>query len=281
MDDDVLSSAARFGLSDALFVSAIAIRRAACDRSILVGLAGPQGSGKTTTAKRLKSRLDAQGLPCAICSLDDFYLTVAERNALSETVHPLLGVRGVPGTHDMALMGSTIEALLHANETSVTSLPVFDKASDDRMPANEWRLHHGRAEVVLLEGWCIGARAMCEDALMPPINRLERDEDPNGHWRRWVNARLGSDYADLFARIDLRLMLAAPSFDVVHRWRTEQEEGLPREVPGARAPMDAQELARFIAHYERITRQLLAEEPADIIASLDDERVPWNWRMPM
>src|SRR3546814_1404242 len=35
-----------------------------------------------------------------VCSSDLLYRTAADRAALAATVHPLLRVRGVPGTHD-------------------------------------------------------------------------------------------------------------------------------------------------------------------------------------
>ena len=52
------------------------------------------------------------GLNVVVLSLDDFYLTRDERNALARTVHPMLQVRGVPGTHDIQFASATIKSLL-------------------------------------------------------------------------------------------------------------------------------------------------------------------------
>jgi D-glycerate 3-kinase len=131
---------------------------------------------------------------------------------------------------------------------------------------------------VLLEGWCVGARPQDQAALIQPVNSLERDEDRDGHWRCYANACLAGDYSAVFERLDLRLMFRAPSFDCIHAWRAEQEASLGRHAPGARPPMDSLDLARFIAHYERITRWLLQDKPASLIADLNERRVPVHWR---
>jgi D-glycerate 3-kinase len=274
-----VDSALAFELGDSLFVAAIEAVRAARGRSVLVGLCGSQASGKSTTAGRLAERLGRQSVRTIVFSIDDFYLTLRERRELAGRVHPLLATRGVPGTHDMILMAGTIQALLQARPDSVTSLPRFDKASDDRVPRHAWPDFEGRPDVVILEGWCVGARPQADSALLEPANELEALEDADGRWRRYANACLGGDYAAFFAGLDLRLMLRAPSFACVHGWRAEQEAGLNRDSQSARAAMSDAELARFIAHYERMTRWILEDEPADLIADIDERRAPFAWRI--
>jgi D-glycerate 3-kinase len=254
---------ADWSAADASLVDAIADRRALADKPILVGVAGAQGSGKTTLVRRLAALLEHRALPTAALSLDDFYLTKAEREHLAEAVHPLCITRGVPGTHDLRLLDTALDALL-AGGVSVT-VPGFDKATDDRgVP----RTVEPPVEVVLLEGWCMGALPQDADALAEPVNALERDEDPDGRWRRWANGHLDGEYAALFARLDLRVFLKAPDFAVVEGWRTEQEAAL-----GERA-MDSARLQRFVAHYERITRAMLAHPQADLVVELDASRKP-------
>jgi len=242
-------------------------------------MCGSQASGKSTSAARLAERLGRQGARTIVLSIDDFYLTLRERRDLAGTVHPLLATRGVPGTHDVTLMAGTIQALLQARPDNITALPRFDKASDDRVPRDQWPDFEGRPEIVILEGWCVGARPQDDSALIEPVNALEAQEDEDGRWRRYANACLGGDYAAFFAGLDLRLMLRAPSFACVHGWRAEQEAGLNRAARSARPAMSDAELARFIAHYERMTRWILEDEPADLIADIDGRRAPFAWRI--
>ena len=71
----------------------------------LVGLAGGQGTGKTTTSSLIKIILTKYfNLNVFKISIDDFYKTRKERISLSKNVHPMLLTRGVPGTHDINMM---------------------------------------------------------------------------------------------------------------------------------------------------------------------------------
>ena len=234
---------------------------------IAVGLSGAQGSGKSTMAPRIAEQLRQAGLRPATLSLDDFYLTRSERAELAHTVHPLLATRGVPGTHDVALLATAVDALLRREDATV---PRFDKLADDR--AVEPAIINGPVDVVLLEGWCIGACPQTDAQLAGPVNELEATQDADGRWRRWVNARLAGHYADLFDRLALRILLRAPDFAVVEQWRAEQEATLTANT--GRRGMTGASLHRFIAHYERITRWMLEDEPADLIIRLDASRTP-------
>ncbi len=238
---------------------------------LVVGLCGAQGSGKSTLAAALAARLDGAGIASATLSLDDLYLTRAERQGLARDVHPLLATRGVPGTHDVAQGLNTIAALERGEPVR---LPRFDKAADDRAPTAGWPLAPARTQVLLLEGWCLGARPQEPSALTDPVNGLEAAEDPDGVWRTYANAALAGPYQVLFARIDLLVLLAAPDWQVVAAWREQQEAQL-RAIGGTRVMAPA-EVRRFVQHYERLTRSILTEMPqrADVVVLLDADRQP-------
>lgn len=214
---------------------------------VLLGIAGAQGSGKSTLAKAAAARLGGVAL-----SLDDVYLTRAERSDLAHAIHPLLAVRGPPGTHDLGLANAVLDDLLAGRPTR---LPRFDKLADDRVAPLAFA---GGARVVLVDGWCLGATPQDQDALATPVNALEREEDPDGVWRGWTNAALAGPYQQLFGRFDAMVHLAAPDFDTVLDWRCEQEAGLMGLSPGDLPPARRGSLARFIQHFERITRHMLA-----------------------
>jgi D-glycerate 3-kinase len=244
---------------------------------LLMGLCGAQGSGKSTAAAVLAQCFSAAELPAAVLSLDDFYLTQAQREQLARDVHPLLRTRGVPGTHDMPLLCETLAAL---RAGARPPLPRFDKARDERVPESQWHPPAQPVRIVLLEGWCVGAQPESPAALATPINALERDEDTQARWRNFVNEQLANAYRALFDALHPLVLLAAPSFDVVYHWRLEQEHKLrarlQREGGDASGVMNDAQVARFIAHYERITRHILAEMPrrAEVVIHLDAQRQP-------
>ncbi|RQW79014.1 MAG: hypothetical protein EHM62_06915, partial [Methylococcus sp.] len=178
------------------------------DGPLIVGINGAQGSGKSTLSDFLRLLLEQyHGQRVAVLSIDDLYLTRAERKALAREVHPLLITRGVPGTHDVELGLTTLQRLRTATEVDLTPLPAFDKAADDRRPEAEWPVFRGRPDIILLEGWCMGATPQPESALREPVNALERDEDADGRWRDFVNRQLETDYRRLFAELDRLIFL--------------------------------------------------------------------------
>ncbi len=245
-------------------------RRPGTGLPFVLGVCGAQGSGKTTLARAIVAALTVQGVAAAALSLDDLYLTRAEREHLARDVHPLLATRGVPGTHDVGLGLTVLDALARGEPAA---LPRFDKARDDRAPCAAWPLAPAGCQVLVFEGWCVGARPQAEAALAEPVNALERSEDADGRWRAYANACLAGKYQRLFARIDALALLAAPGFDVVARWRGESEAELAAAEPGIRA-MDEAGIARFVSFYERITRYILASMPAraDLTVRLDPAR---------
>ncbi|WP_420381124.1 kinase [Novosphingobium sp.] len=270
---------AAFAAMDAAIVADIAKTRARLGRTVIWGLCGPQGSGKSFTAVRLVAHLAGLGLGAVIASLDDFYLTREAREGLARTVHPLLATRGVPGTHDLALLEATISHLMEAAPDQEVAIPAFDKTLDDRVSPDQWPLFRGRPDVIILEGWCVGARPQAPTALAVPANALERIEDPAGSWRTYVNQQLAGPYMPLFAKLDRRTLLSAPSFETVFGWRGEQEAKLDRSARGSRPPMTQAQLHRFIAHYERLTRWLLEDQPAELVVDLAADRTPWRLRL--
>lgn len=251
----------------------------------VLGINGCQGSGKSTLADYLccmiAERLDISTIAL---SLDDFYLTRAERSELASKVHPLLATRGVPGTHDVALAIDCIDSLRAGNKTVITR---FDKKIDDRVAADKPEVVTEPLGLIVLEGWCLGAQPQPELALSTPINSLEQVEDPDGIWRNYVNRALQGDYQRLFASIDQMIMLQAPSFETVHQWRVEQERKMVERVleQGLDTPPEAMneaQIQRFIQHFQRITEDVLRELPSrvDHLFELDQQRRIGNYWQP-
>lgn len=248
--------------------SNIAARRASAARPLLVGINGAQGSGKSTLCRFLEALLLPQlGLSAAVLSLDDLYLPRADRQRLAAAVHPLLSTRGVPGTHDVDLGASLIERLLRGQGRAW--LPQFDKSSDDRRA--DLRPVPVPVDVLLFEGWCVGARPQVPAALSTPVNALEAGEDADGGWRHFVNEALAGPYRRLFDPIDLLVVLQPPDFESVLENRRLQERKLRARTGRG---MDEPALRRFVQHYERLTRHMFESLPAaaDVVVSFDAAR---------
>ena len=214
---------------------AIWVERRLLDRDgsepFVLGINGAQGTGKSTLADFIREYLAVvHHRVTVVLSIDDLYLTRAQRQALAMDVHPLLATRGVPGTHDVELGLSTIRALKSLGQGQSMLVPRFDKSIDDRFAESEWTQVSDPVDLIILEGWCVGSESVSDDELLIPINDLETSEDPSGIWRSYVNQQLKEIYPPLFEMLDALVFMSAPDFDCVLRWRTEQEEKLAADT---------------------------------------------------
>lgn len=232
------------------------------------GITGLQGTGKSTLSAQVAARAESLGLRAVVLSIDDLYLDQPERQRLGREVHPLLATRGAPGSHDLALGRAAFDAL----RAGRARLPAFDKISDRRLPESDWARIDGVPDLVLFEGWFHKVPPQAEAALVAPINALERDDDPDGTWRRWCNAALAG-YAPLWAELGALLFLQGPGFEQVPEWRGQQERTLAAANPSRRTMTQA-EVERFVLFFERVSRQALATLPciADWTVPVDAQR---------
>lgn len=243
---------------------------------LTIAVSGPPGTGKSTLAGACAAGLQASGATPVVLSLDDYYLSKADREALAREVHPLAARRGPPGTHDIQLLVRHLDTIRSGTARPLLT-PRFDKTRDDR--ANDRR----RIELaqtpshVLVEGWLLGARPQDEAALRTPVNALEAREDPSATWRRWANARLDAYQRSLGARIDVHWHLQAPDWDCVIDWRWLQEQQLsPRWL------QDRAAVREFLAPFQRIGLHMHdhAEHWADALVTLDRDHHPHTRHRP-
>ena len=250
---------------------------------LYIGVNGCQGSGKSTLSDFLACYFqDEKGLSAAVMSLDDFYFDIPTRESLAQSVHPLLRVRGVPGTHNTKLMSSVLRQLKtasHSNTDLNIRLPRFNKAHDNPHPESEWPVMQQAVDVVIMEGWCWGVRSQPICELDAAVNSLESERDAEGKWRQHVNDALKAEYEPLYELMDEWVMLQAPSFEQVFQWRCEQEHKLADslaakgETAANKVMSDAQVL-EFIQYYQRLTEHALATLPAQCqhVFKLDGQR---------
>lgn len=232
----------------------------------VIGISGAQGSGKSTLAAELVAQLQQRGVKAAAVSLDDYYVSQAQRQQLAEHVHPLLRQRGVPGTHNIQQAIRDAKAVLAGQRVA---LPQFDKASDEPGIA----LAPQQLDILLVEGWCLGVAAQTAAELAVPVNTLEAIEDNDGRWRHYVNSKLAGHYADYWQLLKPLIWLKAPDWHSVCRWRAQQEQQLWQQRGNG---MTETELTRFMLPFQRLTlaswQQLAAV--ADITVLLDLQHQP-------
>ena len=239
----------------------------------LVGLAGGQGTGKTTISSILSIILRKYfKLNVFVISIDDFYKTRKERFLLSKKVHPLLMTRGVPGTHDINIMLDFFKKAKSKKFKSL-KLPKFNKAIDDRYKKKLWYSIKKRPDVIIFEGWCVGARAEKNNNLKKAINLLEKLDDKKLIWRNFVNKQLRSKYNKLYDQLNCLLYLKAKNFSLLQKWRINQEKKLQLKNKRLKKTkiMRKKDLINFMQTYQRVTQNMFNHTPkyASIILNLN------------
>ena len=243
------------------------------NKPLMIGLAGGQGSGKTTISSILTLILKKYfNLNVFKFSIDDFYKTRKDRKLLSKNKHSLLMTRGVPGTHDIDLILNFFKKIKGKNFKSL-QIPTFNKAIDDRYPKNLWLKIKSKPDVVIFEGWCVGAKAQTSTQLKKPINSLERVYDQDAKWRSYVNNQLKIKYRKLFKQLDELLYLKADNFDLLRKWRLKQERKLWVQTKSEKnlKIMSSGDVINFMQTYQRITQQMFKDalKSSSIIMNLN------------
>ena len=248
-------------------------KKASKKKPLILGLSGGQGIGKTTISSIITLILKKYfKLNIFKISIDDFYKTRKERFLLSKKIHSLLMTRGVPGTHDINIMLNFFKRVKKNNFKSL-KLPKFNKAIDDRCKKSSWYTIKKRPDIIIFEGWCVGAMAQKNSMLKKSINALEKTNDQNLIWRKFVNNQLKTKYKKLFGHLDNLLYLKAKNFNLLQQWRIKQEKKLWLKLKKRKnlKIMNKLEVINFMQTYQRITQNMIKDVPkyASIIFKLN------------
>ena len=246
------------------------------DIPYFIGLTGGQGSGKTTLSIFIqKILIDVFKKRAVGFSIDDIYKTKEDRQRTAEKIHPLCKVRGVPGTHDIGLGNKTIDNLFKARSNTYTYIPSFSKILDMHHPKKDWKKYKGRPHFIFFDAWCGGAKPIPDNKWRPPLNKLEKEKDPDQIWARWSNKELAGDYQKLFNRFDKLIFIQVENMENVFENRWLQEKNMSKGIKDKKLLkniMNKNQIKNFVMHYERLTRHILDEMPdqADIVISRKD-----------
>ncbi|KAL8654851.1 MAG: hypothetical protein Q9226_003271 [Calogaya cf. arnoldii] len=166
-----------------------------------LGVNGVQGIGKSYLVAALARELEgpAHGVRTIALSIDDFYLTHEDQVQLAANHpdNPLIQHRGQPSTHDLPLALSVVASLRAEQETSI---PSYEKSAfdgkGDRKPQTQWTNVNKNGQqpvkLVVLEGWCVGFRALDDDAQLTALwmDAVEQSTQGNSYRGRLGHNRL-------------------------------------------------------------------------------------------
>jgi pantothenate kinase-related protein Tda10 len=128
----------------------------------LVGLAGAPGAGKTSIVKILTPLTTILSSRETVnVSLDDFYLSPAERQALGHRW------RAAPGTHNLVLLAEFISQVKSGRQK--IDVPQYDTAAERR---NAPLIMREAPRLVIFEGWFVGAPVPGYEGLSRALDHL-------------------------------------------------------------------------------------------------------------
>jgi len=109
--------------------------------------------------------------------------------------------------------------------------------------------------------------------LKKSINSLEKTNDQNLIWRKFVNNQLKTKYKIIFRKLDALIYLKAKNFSLLQKWRIKQEKKLWFTSANNKnlKIMSKGEVINFMQTYQRITQNMFKDAPkyASIILNLN------------
>ena len=109
--------------------------------------------------------------------------------------------------------------------------------------------------------------------LKKSINSLEKTNDQNLIWRKFVNNQLKTKYKIIFKKLDALIYLKAKNFSLLQKWRIKQEKKLWLTSANNKKLkiMSKEKVINFMQTYQRITQNMFKDAPkyASIILNLN------------
>jgi D-glycerate 3-kinase len=184
----------------------------------------------------------------------------------------MLLTRGVPGTHDINMMLNFFKKA-KSKKFKRLKLPTFNKAIDDRFDKKRWYNLKEKPDVIIFEGWCVGAKAEKNNTLNKTINSMEKNKDKKKIWRKYVNQQLKSKYKNLYSQLNCLIYLRAKNFNLLQKWRLKQERKLllNSKKNSKLKIMNKEDVLSFMQTYQRVTQNMFKNMPkyASIILNLN------------
>jgi D-glycerate 3-kinase len=213
--------------------------------SLVQGILGGQGSGKTTLTAVICLILRHLNCKTVGVSIDDLYKKYSDRQKLRES-DPRFIRRGPPGTHDIELGIELLDRLRQSRLQKAISLPRFDKSLHEGEGDRIESVLVNKIDILLFEGWFVGAHPVDESIFENAPSPIDTLEDRQ--FARDINRKL-QDYLALWERLDRLIVLYPTDYHYCKQWRREAEHKIKAANNGR--GMSDKEIDEFVDYFWR------------------------------
>ncbi|HEY9767967.1 MAG TPA: glycerate kinase [Coleofasciculaceae cyanobacterium] len=238
-------------------------------RTLIQGVLGSQGTGKTTLCIILKLILNYLGFSVATVSIDDLYLTYAERQVLQQQDSRLIW-RGPPGTHDLNLGLKIISQCLQQDNSIQILMPRFDKSAVNGAGDRTKSEIIAKPDILLFEGWFVGVQPIKEDYFNDSPAPINTSDDRQ--FALDCNQRLRA-YLPLWSQLDSLIVLYPEDYCLSKQWRKEAEHKM---IATGKTGMSDEECDRFVEYFWKSLHPELFIKPltstADLVVEIKSDR---------
>ena len=226
-------------------------------KTLIIGIQGGQGTGKTTLVRVLKKELKKKGYKVQSFSIDDFYETYEKRQKLAKTHkdNPFYQIsRGLPGTHRVKYLYDTLRKIKQGKPFEI---PIFDKSLHNAVGdvLNKTIKVKEKQDFILFEGWCLGIPCVS----LKTFFRICKTDIKAKHCK--VVLQHIKQYEKLWKFIDYLIMMEAKSPNLYQKWRYKQEKELKKKTGRG---MSKKQVYYFVSLYLPFTRLCCAKVKPDL-----------------
>lgn len=241
--------------------------------TLVQGILGSQGTGKTTLTSILSVILCHLGYSTLAISLDDLYKTYQDRQLLQQQ-DPRLIWRGPPGTHDVKLGIEVLDRCCQDPCQNQILVPRFDKSAYNGAGDRTDPESVEKPDIVLFDGWFTGVlpvEGTIFDNNLPSPIITQKDR----LFAKDINKRL-KEYLPLWEKLDRLIVLYPTDYRLSKQWRKEAEQKM--KASGKSGMSDA-EIEDFVDYFWRslhpelfITPLINNPDLVDLVVEINSDR---------
>jgi D-glycerate 3-kinase len=220
----------------------LTVKKSELGRTIIQGILGGQGTGKSTLAAVLKLILNYLNYSTVTISIDDLYKTYSDRLSL-RTEYPRLVWRGPPGTHDVELGMAVLEQCLQTDNSHPILVPRFDKSAYNGAGDRTTPETTTKPDIVIFEGWFVGVHPISEDNFNTPPPPIVTAADKQ--FAIDNNRRL-QDYVPLWSKLDRLIVFNPIDYRLSKQWRKEAEH---KAIATGKTGMSDSQIDEFVEYF--------------------------------